>query len=77
VSPYIQTDGIAGVVFGTIFSFAILAVLVIVYDLNNLNWGSEQINVHIASNAFMRSWIGGCVEKRLLIHSPRLNGFEM
>lgn len=44
---YIQFDGVFGRFIGTIFIFAIFMILIIIYDLNNLVWGSAQINVEV------------------------------
>lgn len=49
---YIQFNDIAGIVIGTIFIFAVFIVLVIVYDLNNLNWGSEQVNIEVYERVY-------------------------
>lgn len=49
---YIQFAGIFGLAIGTVFIFALLVVLTIVYDLNDLNWGSEQINVEVYERVY-------------------------
>ncbi|MFC2143610.1 hypothetical protein ACFLQN_04395 [Candidatus Aenigmatarchaeota archaeon] len=42
---FIQFPGAFGLIVGTILLFVLAIVLTIIYDLNNLNWGSEQLNL--------------------------------
>ncbi len=49
---YIQFSGVFGIITGTVFIFAIIAVLVIIYDLNNLTWGSEQMGTEIYERVY-------------------------
>ena len=49
---YIQIPGTFGVIMGSILTFTILIVLVIIYDLNNLKWGSEQINIEVYERVY-------------------------
>ncbi len=41
----IQFEGIFGIVVGTVLVFSVLTVLIILYDLNNLTWGEERIDI--------------------------------
>lgn len=49
---YIQFAGWFGIIVGTSFIFAILVVLTIIYDLNNLAWGSEQADIEIYERVY-------------------------
>ncbi len=44
---YIQFDGVFGEFIGASFIFAIFVILIIIYDLNNLVWGSAKINIEV------------------------------
>lgn len=44
---YIQFSGIFGIVIGTILIFSILTVITIIYDLNNLTWGTERMDIEV------------------------------
>lgn len=49
---FIQFEGIFGILVGTILLFSILAVITILYDLNNLTWGEERIDIEIFERVY-------------------------
>lgn len=44
---YVQPAGIFGVIIGSIFIFAVLVVLVIVHDLDNLVWSGKKVSTEV------------------------------
>ncbi len=49
---YIQFEGLFGIIIGTVLIFSIFAVITIIYDLNNLTWGTERMDVEIYEKVY-------------------------
>ncbi|MBU3897045.1 MAG: DUF4239 domain-containing protein [Nanoarchaeota archaeon] len=49
---HIQFAGPIGIIIGTVLVFSLFTILMLIYDLSNLDWGIEQVNIEVYERVY-------------------------